>query len=91
MTGSPLANRAFGFNRTVIDDLSGATCISSASRPYIVASSSPAITASVSNMKITTPAGELPLTVYGLNLSKLVRRSGLLRWRVPPFGASGFT
>jgi len=65
--------------------------MSSASSPYIVDSSSPDMMASVSNMKIITPAGELPLTVNGLNLSKLVRRSGLRRYSVPPLGASGFT
>jgi hypothetical protein len=62
-TGSPLLKRAFGFRRNVIDDLSGATSISSASSPYIVIGSSPLRIASGSFMKICTPAGALPLTV----------------------------
>ena len=45
----------------------------------MVPGSSPGRTASVSNMRISTPVGSLPLTVYGLYLSKLVRRSGLPR------------
>ena len=92
VTGSPLLKRAFGWRRNVIDDLSGATSISSATRPYIVPGSSPERTASdLEHEESTRPAGELPLSVNGLNLSKLVRRSGLLRWSVPPLGASGLT
>ena len=42
-------------------------------------------------MKIETPAGAEPRIVNGLYLSKLLRRSGLLRYRVPPFFAAGST
>ena len=91
VTASPFVNRAFGCNLKATALRSGATRIASASRPYIVAGSSPDITASGSNMKIIIPAGELPRVVNGLNLSKLLRRSGLRRYSVPPLGASGST
>ena len=42
-------------------------------------------------MKGASPAGALPRTVKGLNLSKLVRRSGLRSRSVPFFGAAGST
>ncbi len=42
-------------------------------------------------MSVVSPAGDCPLIVYGLNLSKLVRRSGLEICSVPPFGASALT
>jgi len=35
------------------------------------------------------PAGALPRIVKVLNLSKLLRRSGLRSWSVPPLGATG--
>jgi hypothetical protein len=57
----------------------------------MVCSSSLPSTVSDSNMKMPMPAGEFPLVVNGLNLSKLERRSGLRRLIVPPFGASGLT
>jgi hypothetical protein len=79
VTGSPLLKRAFGCSRKLIDDLSGATAMSSASSPYIVCSSSPDRIASDSIMKMLKPAGALPRVVKGLNLSKLDRRSGLRR------------
>ena len=41
-----------------------------------------------STIQISTPAGALPRVVQGLNLSKLVRRSGLRSRSVPPRGAS---
>ena len=91
VTGSPLVNRAFGFRRNATHDLSGATWMSSASRPYMVSGSSPERTASVSNISVARAAGDWPFTVNGLNLSKLVRRSGCDSCIVPPFGASGFT
>ena len=91
VTLSPLAKRAFGCSLKLIDDLSGATAMSSASSPYMVCNSSPDSTASDSNMKTLMPAGALPLVVNGLNLSKLERRSGLRRLMVPPRGASGLT
>ena len=91
VTASPLVKRALGFSLKLIDDLSGATAIASASSPYIVCNSSLPNTVSDSNMKIPTPAGALPRVVKGLNLSKLERRSGLRRLIVPPLGASGFT
>ncbi len=91
VTGSPLVKRAFGCSRKLIDDLSGATAIASASRPYMVCGSSLPSTVSDSNMKMLRPAGALPLVVKGLNLSKLERRSGLRRLIVPPLGASGST
>ncbi len=65
--------------RKVIDDLSGAISISSATTPYMVPGSSPERSARDSNIRMETPVGELPFSVYGLNLSKLVRRSGLPR------------
>ena len=40
-------------------------------------------------MKMRIAAGATPLTVYGFHLSKLERRSGLLRFSVPPLGACG--
>ena len=79
VTGSPLLKRALGLIRIVIDDLSGGTSISSASTPYIVPGSSPERSASDSNIRMETPVGGLPFSVNGLNLSKLVRRSGLPR------------
>ncbi len=91
VTGSPLLKRAFGFSLKLIEDLSGATAMASASRPYMVCNSSLPSTVSDSNMKMPSPAGELPLVVKGLNLSKLERRSGLRRLIVPPLGASGLT
>ncbi len=57
----------------------------------MVCSSSLPSTASDSNMKMLMPAGALPFTVKGLNLSKLERRSGLRRLIVPPLGALGST
>ena len=45
--------------------------------------------ASVSIMKMVKPAGDWPLIVNGLNLSKLLRRSGFARYSVPPFFACG--
>ncbi len=77
--------------RKVIDDLSGATSISSATIPYSVPGSSPERMASDSNISVDRPAGDCPLIVNGLNLSKLDRRSGFCSCSVPPFGASGFT
>ena len=91
VTGEPSWKRACWFSRKLTDDLSGATRIDSASSPYMVCGSSPDITASVSNMKSITPVGAAPRGVKGLNLSKLVRRSGLRSTSVPPLGAFGFT
>ena len=70
-----------------MDDLSFATKISCANRPYIVMGSSADKVAKDSIMNKEMPAGALPLVVKGLNLSKLLRRSGLRRYRVPPLGA----
>ena len=88
-TASPLLNRACGCRRNVIDSRSGANTMSSANRPYMVATSSAELTASVSNIKFATPAAATPFIEKGLNLSKLVRESGLARYKSPPFGASG--
>ena len=57
----------------------------------MVAGSSPERTPRVSNIGIVSPAGDCPLIVYGLYLSKLVRRSGFCKNSIPPLGASGFT
>src|SRR5450830_1158600 len=70
---------------------SGASVMSSASSPYMVATSSEEPIASVSNMSDDTPAAATPLSENGLNLSKLLRRSGLARYKVPRLGASGLT
>ena len=79
VTGSPLVKRAFGFSRKLIDDLSGATASPRRAGRTSSAARRRDSTASDSNMKMPRPAGALPLVVKGLNLSKLVRRSGLRR------------
>ena len=91
VTGSPLLNRAFGWRRNDTDDRSGATYIDSANTPYIASGSSIDRIASGSSMNIDSPAGATPRVVYGLNLSKLERRSGLRKFSVPPLGACGLT
>ena len=90
-TGSPLLKRASGRSLKLTLLKSGATQMASASRPYMVDGSSCARWARPSTIQYTTPPGELPRVVQGLNLSKLVRRSGFFRRNVPPLGASGFT
>ncbi len=69
----------------------GATKIASANRPYMVGGSSAPNTASGSNMRCIGPTGALPFSVRQLSLSKLLRRSGLLQYSVPPWGACGLT
>src|SRR6185295_18952351 len=78
VTGLPSLKRALGLMRKVADRPSAATLMSSASRPYTVAGSSQLDVPSDSNI-MATAAGEVPLRVKGLNLSKLLRRSGLAR------------
>ena len=91
VTASPLLKRACGWMRKLTAEKSGATNIASASSPYIVEGSSCPRCARPSTIQIMMPAGELPRTVQGLNLSKLVRRSGFFSLMVPPLGASGLT
>src|SRR5512139_119471 len=91
VTGSPFEKRACGRMRNATDEKSGATNIDSASSAYIVDGSSADRCARPSSIQIATPAGALPRVVNGLNLSKLVRRSGLRSRSVLPRGASGLT
>jgi hypothetical protein len=91
VTGSPLLKRAVGRMRKLTEEKSGSTWIASASSAYIVAGSSCDMCARPSTIHTRMPAGALPRVVHGLNLSKLVRRSGLRSRSVPPLGASGFT
>src|SRR5919197_1243913 len=89
ITGLPLWKRAAGFRRKVTDSLSGATSMSSASRPYAVVGSSNVPVSSVSMMSPPMPGGAVPLSVKGLSLSRLVMRSGGTSSRSPPLRASG--
>ena len=90
VTGSPLLNFAWACNVKVMDKRSEASCMSSANKPYIVATSSVELIASVSNIRLLRPAAVTPLSEKGLNLSKLVRESGLAKYNSPPLGALGF-
>ncbi|MNI89459.1 hypothetical protein D3C73_1468580 [compost metagenome] len=80
-----------------MDMRSADNSMSSASKPYMVATSSVMASlpldavARLSNIRLVSPAADTPFIENGLNLSKLVRRSGLARNSSPPLGASGFT
>ena len=79
VTASPLLKRALLFKRKVIDIRSEASVMSSASKPYIVATSSAEFTASDSNIRLVSPAAATPFMEKGLNLSKLLAAPGFAR------------